>query len=405
MKVRSKAPFAVALAGALALAACGSSSSNDGSAASGSATKLSGEPIKIMTIQALSGPSDSYPGVPAAVKAAAEAINKAGGIKGRPLEVTACDDQFDPNKGADCATQAVQGKYLFVTANSSTGDRYMPILEKAKIPAIGEVPSSASELKSPYSFPFGSGAVNIAGGGTACGKLGKKDPAVAVVDIAAGRNSASFFGIGLKPFNLNINKTVPIAPTATDLTTSAATLISGTTDCIDMVLGSSQASKLLQALSQAGSKATTAYGATVIEDKMIKTLGSAADGLVLVGSMPPASDNTIPAIKQFNSELDAAGVAADTRSEGAMTAWATVHLVAQYAAKLTTIDGESLANALNTAGEIDFSPLPKVDFAKPIKVLFDGNRIFTTSVYFSEVKNGARTPLFDNQAFNVLGSS
>ncbi|WP_322752741.1 ABC transporter substrate-binding protein [Frankia sp. Cas3] len=405
MKVPTKAPLAVALVGALALVACGSSTSDSAGSGTGSATTLSGEPIKIMSIQAMSGPSDTYPGLPAAVQAAAAAVNKAGGIKGRPLEVTVCDDQFDPNKGADCATKAAQGKYLFVTANSSTGDRYMPILEKAKIPSIGEVPSSASELKSPYSFPFGSGAVNIAGGGTACGKLGKKDPAVAVVDIAAGRNSANFFGIGLKPFNLSINKTVPIAPTASDLTTATATLTSGTTDCIDLVVGTTQATKLLLALSQAGSKATPAYGATVIEDKMVKTLGAAANGLVLVGSTPPAGDTSIPAIKQFNAELDAAGVPADTRSEGALTAWATVHLVAQYAQKLPTIDGESLANALSTAGEINFSPLPKVDFSKSIKVLFEGNRIFTTAVYFSEIKNGIRTPLFDNTAFDVLTSS
>ncbi|WP_322769317.1 ABC transporter substrate-binding protein [Frankia sp. Cr1] len=149
---------------------------------------------------------------------------------------TSCDDQFDPNKGAACAQQAVSGKYLFVTADSAVGDRYMPILEKGKIPVIGEVPSSASELKSPDSFPFATGVIQIAGGGTICGKLDKKKPAVAVVDIAAGRNSAGLFAAGLKPYNLSIEKTVPIPPTASDVTTQAASLNSGGIDCIEMVV-------------------------------------------------------------------------------------------------------------------------------------------------------------------------
>ncbi|WP_131747635.1 ABC transporter substrate-binding protein [Frankia sp. Cppng1_Ct_nod] len=404
MKVRTKAPFAIALTGALALAACGSSSSGGGGTTTSSGAKLSGDPVKIVLIAPQSGPSDTYPQFPAAVKAAATAVNKAGGIQGRPLEVTVCDDQFDPNKGADCANKAVEDKALFVTSNSSTGDRFMPILEKAKIPVIGNTPNSATELKSPYSYPFGTGAISIAGGGTACGKLDKKEPAVAVVDIAAGRSSAAFFGVGLKPFNLEIKKTVPVPPTATDLSTYAASL-TGATDCVEMVLGSGQASKMVQALSQAGSKATPIYGAIATDQEWINKLGTAANGLVLVGALPPTNDNTIPAIKQYNAELDAAGVSPTGRNEGSLNMWATVHLVAQYAQKLPKLDGESLANALNTAGEINFSPLPKVDFAKPIQVLFPGNRIFTTDVYLSEIKNGTRTPLFDNKVFNVLNNS
>ncbi len=404
--MRRKLPITVGLAGALALTlvACGSSSSGGSPGSTATAgPRLTGEPVKVMVITALSGPSEAFSEIPPAVKAAATAINKAGGIKGRPVEVTACDDQFDPNKAADCANQAVTGKYLFVTGTSANGDRYMPILEKAKIPVVGAIPNSASELKSPYSYPFISGVIEVAGGGTACGKLGKKTPGVAVVDLAAGRNSASLVTLGLKPFNLPAPKSVFIPPTATDFTTYAANL-SGT-DCIDMVLGGGSFERLAQALRQSGNNAIMTYGSSQASQKRIDRLGAAANGTVFISQNAAVSDTSIPAVKKFHDEAVASGAPEAELSDQGLIMWATTHLVAELAAKLTTIDGESLAQALNTAGDIDYPPLAKINFAKPVQVISPDNRIFSTDVQFSEVKDGKRIPLFDNQWINVLNPS
>ncbi|WP_322759991.1 ABC transporter substrate-binding protein [Frankia sp. Cr2] len=405
--MRRKLPITMGLAGALALAlvACGGNSTGDApkSVVTATASQPTGEPIKVMVITALSGPSEAFTDIPPAVKAAVAAINKAGGVKGRPFEVTICDDQFDPNKAADCANQAASGKYLFVTGTSANGDRYMPILEKAKIPVVGATPNSASELKSLYSYPFISGVIEVAGGGTACGKLGKKTPGAAIVDIAAGRNSASLINMGLKPYNLPAPKNVFIPPTATDFTTYAANL-SGT-DCIEAVLGGAAFERLTQALRQSGNNATVAYGSGQVGQQRIDRLGAAATGLVLVAQNPAVTDTTVPAVKKFHDEAIANGTAENELTDEALIMWGATHLVADLAAKLTTIDGENLAQALNTAGDIDYPPLTKVNFAKPVQVISPDNRIFSTDVQFSEIRDGKRVPLFNGQAVNVLNPS
>ncbi len=402
--MRGKLFIAVSLAGMLTLAACGSGSTGNMPEASASTgSQLPGEPIRMMVITALSGPSEAFSDIPPAVNAAATAINKAGGIKGRPLQVTVCDDQFDPNKAADCANQAVAGKYLFVTGTSANGDRYMPILEKGKIPVVGQIPNSASELKSPYSYPFISGVIEVAGGGTACGKLGRKTPAAAIVDLAAGRNSASLVGLGLKPYNLPPPRNVFIPPTATDYTTYAASL-SGT-DCVDVVLGGAGFERLTQTLRQSGNNETVAYGSSQVSQKGIDRLGAVATGVVLVAQNPAVTDTSVPAVKKFHDEAVANGTPANELTDEGLIMWGTTHLVAELAAKITTVDGESLAQALNTAGDIDYSPLPKVNFAKPVQVISPDNRIFTTDVRFSELKDGKRVPLFDGQSINVFNPS
>ncbi|OHV44549.1 hypothetical protein BCD48_25130 [Pseudofrankia sp. BMG5.36] len=351
----------------------------------------------------MSGPSVGNTWIPAATKAAAKAINDAGGVNGRPIEVTVCDDQFDPNKAAACATQAVAGKYLFVTGSSGFGDRFMPILEQAKIPVVGAQPNSASELKSPYSFPFTSTLVQIAGGGTACGKQGKTKPASAVLDLAAAKALAGIFALGLKPFDLTVTKNVTIAPTATDLSTYAANL-SGA-DCVEVVVGSAQFDRLTQAMRQADNGAVIAYGSADVSQQTIDSLGSAGDHVVLVAQQVPVSDTSVPSVKRFHDEARAAGVDDRTLTDDSMIAWAATHYVAELAKSLPSIDGASLAVALNKAGTINYDPLPKVDFSKPITMVFPGNRVFNTSVFLSEIRGGKRVPLYGNQQFSVLGSS
>ncbi len=127
--------------------------------------------------------------------------------------------------------------------------------------------------------------------------------------------------------------------------------------------------------------------------------------MVLVAQNPAVTDTSVPAVKKFHDEAVANGTPANELTDEGLIMWGTTHLVAELAAKITTVDGESLAQALNTAGDIDYSPLPKVNFAKPVQVISPDNRIFTTDVRFSELKDGKRVPLFDGQSINVFNPS
>src|SRR5438128_12135544 len=61
--------------------------------AAASAGPKAGTPIKLMVIAPVATPIQNYPDAQAGAQAAAAAINKAGGIKGRQIELTFCNRQ------------------------------------------------------------------------------------------------------------------------------------------------------------------------------------------------------------------------------------------------------------------------------------------------------------------------
>src|SRR5271169_631849 len=65
----------------------------------------SGTPVKVMVIAPTQNQVANYPDFPAAATVAAKLINSTGGIGAnhRPVQVTYCNDMFNPNNAATCA--------------------------------------------------------------------------------------------------------------------------------------------------------------------------------------------------------------------------------------------------------------------------------------------------------------
>ena len=80
--------------------ACGSSPSS--SASSGSSSSA---PIDVMAIGVFQSSALSLPDAVGALKAHVSAVNDAGGVNGRKINLIVCNDNFDPNTAADCARQ------------------------------------------------------------------------------------------------------------------------------------------------------------------------------------------------------------------------------------------------------------------------------------------------------------
>jgi branched-chain amino acid transport system substrate-binding protein len=139
---------ALTVAGALSLAACGSAA-DGGTDGSG--------PIKVGMVVPLTGPySPLGLGDKAAVEQEVEAINDAGGILGRDLEVTIKDDKTDvPQSVTEFNQLAADSSYSailsssFVSASTAAG----PSAESNKIPTIALGPVSAfADGSNPYAF-------------------------------------------------------------------------------------------------------------------------------------------------------------------------------------------------------------------------------------------------------------
>lgn len=97
----------VSAAALLALAACGSGSGSTAPSSSG-ATGASGDPIVIAVVQPQTGPvALSAEQIINTVKMQADAINAAGGVAGRPIEIRAYDSKLEPETAVKEAQRAV----------------------------------------------------------------------------------------------------------------------------------------------------------------------------------------------------------------------------------------------------------------------------------------------------------
>ena len=381
-----------------ALTACSSSTKSSASAAG-----LSGDPIKLMWIGAITGPANRAADVLAGPQTAVTAINAAGGINGRPLELIACDDAFDANKGSACARRAVAEKVVaLVGEDTSTGEATMPILDAAKIPSIGIFTSSASENNSAYAFPIGSGtAGEIYGSAVMFGKLGCKKPAVAYGDFVAAKFVATSWILPvLEKDGLPAPKQVAIPASATDLTTYAESLASGGTDCVSYIDNGDKAQLLVKALYASHPDVKYVGSAAVWGPKRIAAVGDASKSLYLsFGFATPDSSNA--KYRQYNTEMEASGSKAD-RDELSRSAWNATHVTADLLKTLKTVDSASLIQAAKSAGAQDFGGgVAPWNWSTPVDLL-PGARTFGSSVFFAKVGNGTLTPLADGKAFDVL---
>lgn len=105
-----------------------------------SATGFAAPPIKIGALFAVTGPA-AFLGEPErnSAKMVIEEINKAGGVKGRKLELVAYDTAGDATKAVQLATKLIKDdKVVAIIGPSTTGETMavIPVVEKEQIPLI-----------------------------------------------------------------------------------------------------------------------------------------------------------------------------------------------------------------------------------------------------------------------------
>jgi ABC-type branched-subunit amino acid transport system substrate-binding protein len=409
---RSLTAVAGLVTAAVVLTACGGSSSGGKASGTPSNGGPTGEPIKIMQILDLTSAAGfaGFPDAQNGAKTAVAAVNAAGGVNGRPLQLTVCDDGFDPNKATQCARDAVSGGYVAVVgAYSGVGDNWMPPLTKAGIACLGCAGYSAAESTSDNFYPLSAAGIPtvVAAGGLACA-LKVKKPAIAFVSHAAGAFLAQAYGNGLKACGLTA-KQVPIDQKAADYTPQAQQAVSGGTDLIDTVIGHPDIEKFEKAVQGTGKKVIFTDAYQNADDKHYQNAPDVVKGSYVVTGYVPWQIST-PGTDQFNSEFDK--YAPDKslwKTEATEAAWNAVHVFAMVAGKATgTLDAASFVSALKAYGTIQFGVMNPagVDFSKPIAA-FNPLKVYTPMIYVAKVGDGAdkMTPAIEgNGGFFAAGT-
>ena len=135
-----------------------------GSVATATATSIASpvfaqaEPIRIGWLAALTGPSSAPAvGFNRGVIFAADAINAAGGVKGRKIEIVTRDTQGDPTKAVNATQEMIsQAKVHAIWGPTNSGESLAvtPIMARAKMPNIHPcvVDTLIDEQKFPNAF-------------------------------------------------------------------------------------------------------------------------------------------------------------------------------------------------------------------------------------------------------------
>ncbi len=353
---KGKALFSVSLGFVLvAVAGCSSDGGSSDTTVKETTTTvaLTGPPIKVGAIQNEGQPQHDQN--VAGAKAAIAAINAAGGINGSPLEYagecTSLEGKSDTS--AKCARDVAGDASIvaLVGSNDNYGDQVNPELEKAGLASIGQSMFGLADFKSPMVFPADGGSVSgAASGGPICfNEFGGKSLALGYIDSPAGAQTQTIFdAFVLKPYNTKLVAVTPVPLAATDLSAQAAKLIAADPDCIFLADVRESVNRFVPVLLQQGYKGVILYSGQVhSEATMNEGLGDDAEGNVITIGYDPASEG----YKQYKKDLEATygSKYVDFVSDQGAKAWLSVKIFAEVAAKLTTVDRASVADALAKA--------------------------------------------------------
>jgi ABC-type branched-subunit amino acid transport system substrate-binding protein len=337
-----------------------------------------------MVISTLSSAAFGFPEAVDGAKAAALAINNAGGINGQQVKILSCNDQFDPNTAASCAQQAVADKVdAVVTGYTAFGSNIVPILQNADIPWIGNSPGSSAELNSPINFPLDPGAAGIYATvahsmyAAGCRKLAILTDTQAAAVLSGTAAKADFTQDG---GTVVYSTTVP--DSVADVTSFVTASINSGADCIIPVIPPTNYIKFLTATRQS-SKPTIMLANSGLPDTALTQLGAVANGLYYAAATYPVP--SAPQAQTFDAQMKAEGKApADFFSH---QAWAGVTVFAEAAKGLTNVNNQTILASLNKL-TVKLSTFPDpITFSAPESIK-GTTRIFNTIYVPSTVKDG-----------------
>jgi branched-chain amino acid transport system substrate-binding protein len=369
----------------VALAACGTSSSSksssgtsssSGGAAATAAPK--GTPILFGSVTTVNNPTVSNPGIFAALKAGAAAVNKAGGINGHPVKIWTCNAELNPSVELACARKAVAAGVIAMVGDGNalaSFKTYGGILSSAGIADVSNTGPFPNGFEGSNTFPVtwplsefvpctSPELAKIAGG--------KK-----VVDVTSSGPDATtlvplFEGI-TKAVGLTFVKNISVPVTTSDYSSTVAAAEQSGANIVEMLLLGGGPEAFVRASSEAGAHYVICTAAGLTGEGGWGDAGSEANKLYIGGDFKPLTAN-VPGMKRFLSEMAAGSASGDSAAstsptvfqDETMETWLGLQAAVQAA---KTIQGPVTRTTFLAAmkkAKVSFGGIvPPVNFAAP----------------------------------------
>ncbi|MDT2006136.1 ABC transporter substrate-binding protein [Rhodococcus opacus] len=399
----------LAVATAVFVSGCGSGEPASRAADHG----LSGDPIKIGTINPLGTTAQNSPDAVAAIRAAAAGINASGGVNGRPIEIVACNEGYDPNKATACAREMVS-ENVVATVRDFSINNTSPINNMLASAGIAQVFSSVSQppdYRAPNVFPLDGGSPFQWAGlvHRAQETHGIKKLAVAYLDGPGTRLRVDATLKAAENAGVQVVTQVPVPADAADYAPYVASVMKDKPDAIVMIFSEPMYAQMIPALDAAGGSEILLLGnQAAVTPHLLKLLGNSAEGMMLGGPLPPlTATDKFPGLAKFKADMATAFQAGDkdadpeSTSGAALAGWLGVQAVAQIAANLQgEISRKTVLDALNSTSGVDVQGLLPAWSPGQSGPIESYPRVANTSMFFWEVKDDAQL-LTDTNTYDI----
>jgi branched-chain amino acid transport system substrate-binding protein len=379
---------------ALILTACSSSSATPTSANASAGSGKS--PIQIALLGDITAPSlgGGSPETGQGATAAVNAVNKAGGINGRKLELTICNTEGDPNTVLACARQVAGNKNIVAVVGSSTVvGNPESVLQDAGLAYFGEFPLPGTDTSSTISFPvIGGPVVEIeCAVSLTAQRIKARKMTVAYEDVPAAAAVLPLISSLAGAEHVQVLRKVGLPATATDLSPQVATADSGVGATM-LATNPQQEQQFILADKSSGSTVPLVAGDNLAPSS-IKAMGSAANGVYECDALRPVS-TAFAGGRQFLAETSylGKGFAVDDTSTNA---WLAVHMFANILKTMPTITRQSvlakLRNLHNVSAYGFTTPLTTASTYRGLGGQFP--RLFSRTAYAEKIENGKTVEL------------
>jgi len=376
-----------AIALAISLAACGSDEEEASGRKDDPSAGLSGDPITVMTIGNWTQPQlgTSNPEFPAGAQAAAAAVNAAGGIDGRPIEVIVCSDELNADTARQCAREAVEKQVAAVVGLQTTNETtILPVLESAGIPAVGVYPFTDVGLTSPVSFPDVSGFVGqTLGMGLQLARSGASTVSTVVPGGLGGISTAVGDAVeaGAASEGADSGGLVQIPAKASDL---SPTIASATEDGASVAGFATDEASFINAMRTLAPDSMISTFPFNLTDAVIESAGGAAEGVLAVDGLVPPTAET-PGTAQYREELEAFDPSLPVSTTG-LHEWLAMWTFSRVVADLDQVDAASVMTAMGQVQDLDMGGITPPYSTTTVEGAYP--RMFNATVAFQEVQDG-----------------
>lgn len=308
-------------------------------------------PIKVLIISPEDSPSTNFPDAQIGARAAAAAVNKAGGVRGAKIEVTWCNDKSDPNETLACARKASDG-FAAVSYAGRIGPTAWSVIKGMDIAFFNGAPASAAEFADPHLMVFdGASPGQYGPAAYATVTSGFKRIACVRSTIAQTITICDYIKQVVAANGGTVLPDIVFPAVFTDGGPTASAIKASGADAVCLVSNAVATAAIISALNQQGVDVQKCLGDGALTLNDINRMGTLLDGSFLGGDTPPlVLQSRAPSIDKYIKDVIASGFEPrDALGISGVRAYAMVHAVAQVAATLPTVDAKSLLNGLNSS--------------------------------------------------------